>query len=339
MIECRYQYSSPLKEYFHAFLNFKASKEQDVSSYAFFFKHIDEFLVGRKYGKAYIDRDIYKEWLRERTASASPATVSCECSKMRSFLIFTTKMGNECYIPMPRTKPGKTYIPHVFSHDELASLFNAADSLRLRNRCTCNQLHAVPALLRLLYSTGMRLGEALGIRNKDVDMKANIIKLRTTKSGHERISPINETLKVVLLEYLRNRSRITAKNIGSPDGYFFCGAKGDKCSPGEIRKWFHCARKKTGIQYYGREGGPNVHCLRHTACVHALMNMVRCGKDPYCCLPTLSLFMGHRDIRDTEYYLHLCEEMYPEMVNLERGISSGTNSVIRAAIKRYGNEN
>ena len=339
MTEYKYTYRSPLKDYFQAFLEFKTSKSQDEFSYAFLFKHIDAFLVGKGYEKTYIDREIYCEWLEERIGRVSPATSCRESSMMRTFLIFTSKMGNECYIPSPRKEPPKTYVPHVFSHEELNALFRAADKLRLKNRCSHNYLHMIPTLFRLLYSTGMRLGEALELRNKDVDMQAHVIKLRKTKNWHERLAPINETLGAVLEEYLYNRNRIPVEGIERPEGYFFCGAKGQKCDHMNVRRWFHIARKEAGIPYYGREGGPNVHCLRHTACVHALMKMVKNGKDPFCCLPTLSAFMGHRCVRDTEYYLHLSEELYPEIVRLERNISSGINGVIRNAIKQYADEN
>lgn len=339
MTEYRYTYKSPLKEYMYAFLDFKVSMNQDEFSYAFLFKHLDAFLVEREYRKTFIDREIYKEWLATRVNSVSPVTLSRESSMMRTFLTFSTKMGNECYIPPPRNYPERNYVPHVFSHDELEALFNAIDDLRLKNRCIHNYLHMMPSLFRLLYSTGMRLGEALELRNKDVDMKANLIRLRKTKNHHERFAPINESLKAVLEEYLKNRDRIPTEGIRHPEGYFFCGAKGQKCANMTVRLWFHKARENAGITYYGRAGGPNVHCFRHTACVHALMKMVKSGKDPFLCLPILTAFMGHRDPKDTEYYLHLCEELYPEIVELGHNISSEINDVIYSAIRQYTNEN
>lgn len=339
MSEHMYVYSSPLKEYFNAFLDYKTSIQQDTFRYAHLFRQVDRFLVGRNYEKKYISKDIYTEWVNERMTQVSPVTVCYDSSMMRRFLSFTTMMGNECYIPMPRRQPERTYIPHVFSHAEMDALFKATDTLRLKNRNTHNCLHLMPALLRLLYSTGMRLGEALEIRNRDVSMRTHTILLRQTKSGHERIAPINETLEAVLREYLHNRSRIAENCIERPDGYFFCGAKGQKCGQYNVRSWFHQAMAEAGIPYYGKSKGPNVHCLRHTACVHALMKMVNAGKDPYCCLPVLVSFMGHRDVKDTEYYLHLSEELYPEILHLEHGISSGVNSIIHTAIKRYGHEN
>ena len=170
-------------------------------------------------------------------------------------------------------------------------------------------------------------------------MKCRVIKLCKTKNWRERIAPINDSLAVVLEEYLYYRNRIPAEGIGQPDGYFFCGAKGQKVPSNVVGFWFRTAVQDAGIPYYGRsEGGPNIHCLRHTACVHALLKMVKSGLDPYCCLPTLSTFMGHSDVTHTEYYLHLTEELYPEIIQLERKISSGVNEVINNAYKRYNDE-
>ncbi len=339
MIEYRYQYTSLLKDYFYTYLDHKAASGQDVFSYAFLFKHVDKFLVDRNYDKSYINKEIYNEWLNERQSQVSSVTVYRESTMMRAFLIFTSSLGNECYIPILKVKPSKIYTPHVFSHEELQRLFISADKLRLKNRCAHNTLHMIPALFRLLYSTGIRLGEALELRNKDVNLEKHVLIIHKTKNHCERIAPINSSLESVLKEYVYNRNRIQIEKISSPDGYFFCGLKGQKATPGIVRGWFHVARRDAGIPYYGRQGGPNVHCFRHTACVHALLNMVRSGKDPYCCMPMLTAFMGHRDVKDTEYYIHLSMELYPDIIHLERNISSGVNAIISDALKNHDNEN
>lgn len=339
MTDYRYNYESPLKEYFYAFLDHKALVNQDVFSYAFLFKHVDNFLVERKYNKRYINREIYQEWLEQRISSVSPVTSYRESTMMRTFLIYTSDIGNECYIPILKIKPKKNYIAYVFSNEELQKLFAASDHLRLKNRCVHNIVHMRPALFRLLYSTGMRLGEALELRNRDVNLTSRIIKLRKTKNNRERIAPINTSLLLVLEEYVCNRNRIPTAGIAEPNGYFFCGAKGQKAQQTTTRYWFHLARSEAGIPYYGRSSGPTIHSLRHTACVHALMKMVKAGRDPYCCLPILTAFMGHRDVKDTEYYLHMCEELYPDIIQLDNKISSGINTIITNAVRYNHHEN
>ena len=64
------------------------------------------------------------------------------------------------------------------------------------------------------------------------------------------------------------------------------------------------------------------HCGRHTFAVHSLMRQVRNGADIYCTLPILSVFLGHKKLSDTETYVRLTQEMYPDVLKLESSITS-----------------
>ena len=55
---------------------------------------------------------------------------------------------------------------------------------------------------------------------------------------------------------------------------------------------------------------PRLHDLRHTFAVHALEQSVQKGLDPYCSLPALSIYMGHKGIESTEYYLRLTKHYF-----------------------------
>lgn len=79
-------------------------------------------------------------------------------------------IGIECHVPrLPRENDHK-FIPYIYSHDEVQRIFAAADSLRIRINSSRSSLMPFPALVRLLYSTGMRVGEAVSLRNRDVDL-------------------------------------------------------------------------------------------------------------------------------------------------------------------------
>ena len=55
------------------------------------------------------------------------------------------------------------------------------------------------------------------------------------------------------------------------------------------------------------------------------------GKDIYCSLPMLSVFMGHKKVMDTEYYLRLTADMYPELLKLDSSVSANIKEIIRSA--------
>lgn len=82
-------------------------------------------------------------------------------------------------------------------------------------------LMAIPVILRLLYSTGMRVSEATTLKNEDVFLDRHYIHLRKTKNGHERLVPLGDDMIVELRQYGTFRNRIPVNKItGSGNSYF-----------------------------------------------------------------------------------------------------------------------
>ena len=59
-----------------------------------------------------------------------------------------------------------------------------------------------------------------------------------------------------------------------------------------------------------------VHEIRHTAAVHAMVKLTQNGMDIYTSLPLLATFMGHKKVRDTENYVRLTQEIYPDLITM-----------------------
>ena len=69
----------------------------------------------------------------------------------------------------------------------------------------------------------------------------------------------------------------------------------------------------------GKGQGPRAHDLRHSFCVYSLRNFYLAGIDLYCTLPVLSVYVGHKSIAATQYYLRLTADMYPDIcIRLEK---------------------
>jgi integrase len=227
-------------------------------------------------------------------------------------------LGIECYIPrLPRENEHR-YVPHIYSEKEILDIFDACDSLRPRTFRGRTCYYARPALFRLLYSTGIRIGEALAIKNQDVDFKKKHIFINKTKNCHQRFAPINNTLASVLKDYIRFRNHITCKPVGNPSSPLFVNSKGEPLSQVGVQHIFnHIILTKAGIPFIGQHMGPRIHDIRHTACVHALKKLVSGGYDIYCCMPLLANFMGHINPMSTETYLRLSQEVYPEVIGVQ----------------------
>ena len=167
--------------------------------------------------------------------------------------------------------------------------------------------------MRLLYSTGIIISEALAILNKDIDFERHLIILNKTRNGNQRLAPINNSLEVVLKQYLKYRDKIPVPSIEYQKSHLFVSSAGKPCARKTVLSWFHKILKESNIPYTGNQQGPRIHDLRHTATVHSLIQLTNEGLDIYCSLPILSTFIGHRKIHSTEYYLRLTQEIYSDI--------------------------
>ena len=68
---------------------------------------------------------------------------------------------------------------------------------------------------------------------------------------------------------------------------------------------------RAGIAHGGKGYGPRVHDYRHTFAVHSLQKSIGKGQDIMTMLPILATYLGHKDLRGTQYYLRLTTDLYP----------------------------
>jgi len=172
---------------------------------------------------------------------------------------------------------------------------------------------AFPCLLRLLYSTGLRISEALSILNEDVHIEQQYIRIRSSKNGCDRLVPICDSMKESLLQYIHYRNRMPIDGISDNKRLLFVKCDGTALSSKTISHYFVDVLTQCGIPYIGGHHGPRLHDLRHTYAVHVLAQMARNGTDVYACLPILSTALGHLSLASTEHYVRLTASMFPEI--------------------------
>lgn len=107
----------------------------------------------------------------------------------------------------------KDYIPYVFSDAEMKRIFSVIDSRESAHDRYDSKLF-YQTLIRLLYCTGLRLGEALELRVSDIDFTDNIIIVNSGKGNVSRLVPFRASLSKWLINYNREKSR-------PDDKYFF----------------------------------------------------------------------------------------------------------------------
>lgn len=191
--------------------------------------------------------------------------------------------------------------PYIYTETEIAALLKAAGQLPGGIRA-----HTYPTLFGLLASTGLRIGEALGLHRKDVDLHTGVVVVSSGKSRHPRLVPLHASTTAALQSYAAwRRTHESHKQPSSAP--FFINRDADTVPYANARKAFVDATTAAGIRTH--RPYPRMHDLRHAFSVKTLLNWYRNGEDVAAMMPALSTYLGHSDPADTYWYLSAVPEL------------------------------
>lgn len=253
-----------------------------------------------------ISLELLEEWCTRRKEEKA-STHKARVNTVLQFCLFAQTYGFRVEIPeIPRIKTVK-YQPYIFTSAEIKRIILEADKLEPYPG-SFRHIQA-PVLYRLLFSTGLRASEAGSIKCGDIDLNHSIITIYEAKFGKDRLVPLSDSMSAVLNDYyLRYRKEAL------PSDYLFPAKYNEHLTRKSIYHWFRILLDKAEIPHLGKGVGPREHDIRHSFCVHSLQAMQREGIDLYAGLPLLSVFVGHKSIKETQHYLRLTSEFYPEII-------------------------
>lgn len=314
-----FNYKGVLAPYMKAIIRMKEACGQLVISIKWTYKEFDEFTIQYGLAEPIITKELTDKWLATRFNDCS-RTLHGKCSRIAQLAKYMNEHGIKSYImPLPKCDNDRSFIPYIFTEKQIQNIFRETDLLLRESHRKDDPIISIPCLLRLLYSTGLRISEAVSLRNKDVDLERNILRVGTcgnTKSGEERFVPICSSLKNNLLKYLHYRSMLPVNGIANVNHTFFVKLNGDAVTAANVYRWFKKVYTHCGIAYKGEHFGPRVHDLRHTMASHSLVKMIRGNMDIYASLPLLAACLGHKNLTATEGYVRLTCSEYPDLLLL-----------------------
>jgi integrase len=276
----------------------------------------DRMCAERFPGETSLTAEICNAWAILRGKETAKTTAGWSAF-IREFARYLLRNGEQAYVLPPGTvRKGQRYIPHIYSHTELADMWQAFDEIEPTKAYPAAHL-VLPTLIRLLYCCGMRPGEALKLKTGDVNLFSGKIYISESKGNKDRI--------VMLADDILEMCRDFDEQI---KGYFLCRnfffAKNpvDPCDYRWVGQIFREIREKLHIQSRSNHP-PRLYDLRHTFATHRLYQWMRNGKDLYTMMPYLSAYMGHAKLTETFYYVHLVPGMLEEMSGFHYGSVAG----------------
>lgn len=291
----------PFKQLFLDFLDYKRGfglKYEDSVEYTL--RVINRQLNQYSLQEPALTKPMVEEIIEKRSHETY-STQDKRITYLRQFALFLCHKGIEAYVYPDRSihNKGSTFVPYIFSQEEISAIFEKADNLPPLVKYP--KYHLIyPVLLRMLYGCGLRLSEALCLRLQDVDLINGILFIDKSKRCKSRFVPMSASLIEVCKDYVKKMFSRT-----SGEEHFFPAPNGGRYSRGGVRHTILRIYAHAGIKKLSNGLYPRVHDLRHTQAVYALEKMQAEGMDLYCSIPILSAYLGHQGIRGTEKYLQL----------------------------------
>lgn len=164
-------------------------------------------------------------------------------------------------------------------------------------------------IFALLYGLGLRVGEVSRLCRKDINLDHQVLTIRQTKFGKERLVPFGPKMAREITSFLqREESRFGQISPDSPV-FSFHKRKRKPIGTNTISYTFHKLLPKLRLSAPSGVASPHLHCLRHSFAVGTLLRWYRQGVNPKSRLYDLSTFLGHVSPSSTAVYLTITTEL------------------------------
>ena len=196
--------------------------------------------------------------------------------------------------------PGRM-TPHVYREPEIIELLAAARKLGPDGGL---RPAVMETLFGLIACTGLRISEALGLLDADVDLKGGVLTIRQSKFGKSRLVPLHASAVEALTHYRVQRDRHVRS---TPELPFFVASRGrllgEPIGDRQVHRIFDDLRRQLGWVDRGSHGTPRIHDLRHSFAVRRLVLWHEQGEDINQRMLALSTYLGHVKVSSTYWYL------------------------------------
>mgnify|MGYP005775574033 CR=1 FL=1 len=253
-------------------------------------KYLNDFNINN------ITKEVFENYVR-LNENLSQNTIARNISTFKEFCKYLKLQGINTYqIPNNIYKKEKRkYKAYIYTHDEIKKIYSNLDIVFSYHYSYYHKT-IYQIIIRILYQTGMRIGEVLNLTIDDYDSYNRLFHLKQTKNNQERIIVLTEQLNNLINDYVikfnykfKLNNKLFDISLTSIENYF------DKLlNLSKIIK---------------TDNGPRIHDLRHTFIVHLIEKFINEGMDLNVMLPIIQAHIGHQSLNSLSYYFQVTNDL------------------------------
>ncbi|HID98003.1 MAG TPA: tyrosine recombinase XerC [Thermodesulfobacteriaceae bacterium] len=285
----------------------KNASPNTIKAYGRDLEKFFSFIGAHRDAASVSSRDV-RSWLAFlRKNGAGSSTISRKKASVASFFRFLLVRGMVSGNPVDhiRSPRKEKTLPQCMSVDEAFAMVEiraASGFVEVRNR----------AILELLYSAGIRVGELTGLDVPDVSMSPEMIKVKG-KGGRERIVPYGRKAADSLGAWLSVRGAMLERRRRPEEQALFINNRATRLSPRSVQRIVAARRMETGMTC-----PVTPHTFRHSMATHLLES----GAD----LRGIQEILGHASLATTQQYTHLDYSRLAEVYDRAHPRAQGRSS-------------
>lgn len=243
--------------------------------------------------------DIQLDWAREHVLRTGFVTWARRLEVVRPFAAYYRQFEPSSVVPdLKFFGPGhRRLAPHIYTDQEVCDLLEEAGRLTPQGGL---RPATYQTLFGVIAATGLRISEALHLRDADVDLQEARLTVRQTKFNKSRCLPIHSSVVQALSQYRSRRNHVTSCLA---DMTFFVSAEGQALSLRGVENVFARLRERLGWEPRGDHPQPRIHDLRHAFAVRRVLQWHQAGVTMDHGMFWLCTYLGHAKISDTYWYL------------------------------------
>lgn len=282
-------------------IELKVSLGGSESTYLDRAKNFDCFCAAKYPDAEHLTEALAISWVE--TAKGDAGAVHSKIAFERGFAAYLQSVGKPAYILPERFAAGRNiFVPYIFTDNELAALFREIDNYNYSK----DPLRPIllSTYFRLTYTCGLRPNEGRNLKRHDIDLDSGELQIINSKMNKSRLIVVSDDMLSLLRRYA------SIRDITFPDSdYLFPSSIGEPYTShwmqSKFKHFFALSNSDIPAEFLP---SVRVYDLRHRFATAVLNRWLDQNYDINARLPYLRIYMGHKDLEATAYYIHLLPE-------------------------------